>query len=106
MAIAIKHAQCAVGTSATTLVTGASGGSLVKGLTIANIDGTNPVDITVEVTDTSAGVTRKLLSTYSLDAERALSDFGIIALESGDVLKITAGVAGDAEATAAVLEFT
>jgi hypothetical protein len=91
-------------TTLTTSLMLISSGKLVKinRMTVANIDGTNAADVTVQVTKatrTSAsisGATFKIASTVSVpaDAVLVLSDTPIY-LEEGDTLKGGASSTGD-----------
>lgn len=94
-------------TSQRTLYTApASTTSIVHNLTIANVDGTNDCDVTIEVTDSSAAVTRKLGYLITVPAKNSLIWDKPINLETGDALKLTAAVANDLEAFASILEIT
>lgn len=73
---------------------------------IANVDGANPVDVTVQWIDASASnkVTR-LVRLATIEARQSLSPvIGSLTLEAGDKLQAFASAAGDAELTMTVIE--
>ena len=107
MANTFKNAFVTVGATATTLYTvPAATTSVISGLTVANIDGTIAYNVTIEVTDTSAAATYKLLDQQSIAAKESLIWPKNIYLEATDVLKITSSDASKLEASAFVLEMT
>jgi len=105
MANTFKNAGVAIGTSATTLYTApASTTGIIHAIYISNVDGTNNASVDITVTDTSAGQTYHIMKTVEVPADSTLVIEKPINLEAGDVLKVTASVAGDLEAFASVLE--
>lgn len=104
-----KTAVQAVGTSATAIVSnGASSGKtiFVKALTIANVDGTNAADITVDHYRSSTA--RRLV--YQLEVGAGLTvapiagDLALV-LEEGDSLRLAASAASDLEAVCSYEEW-
>jgi hypothetical protein len=97
-----KTAVQAVGTGATAIVENtAASGKIIKinSLTIANIDGTNSADITVDLFRSS--VAYDIAFTVAVPADSTLvviSKDTSIYLEEGDSLRCTASAAGDLEA--------
>lgn len=97
-----KTAVQAVGISATAIVTNSAGSNKVfkiNSLIIANVDGTNSADITVELFRSS--VAYDIASTVAVPADATLvviSKDTAIYLEEGDALRLTASAAGDLEA--------
>lgn len=97
-----KTAVLAVTTSATAIVTNsaASGKVLrINTLIIANVDGTNAADITVDVFRSS--VAYRIANTISVPADASLvviSKDKSIYLEEGDSLRCTASANSDLEA--------
>lgn len=71
----------------------------INSLVVANIDGTNAADITVDLFRSS--VAYRIASTISVPADTTLvvisKDMGIY-LEEGDAIRCTASVAGDLQA--------
>lgn len=94
-----KTAVQSIGTSATAIVTNsAASGKVLKinSLVIANIDGTNVADVTVDLFRSS--VAYKIASTVTVPADATLvviSKDTSIYLEEGDTLRLTASAAGD-----------
>lgn len=95
-----KTAVQAVTTSATAIVTNsAASGKVLKinALYVANVDGTNNAEITVDVFRSS--VAYKIASTVVVPADAALSILDqSIYLEEGDSLRLTANANSDLEA--------
>lgn len=94
-----------VGTSATAITTNAAASGQVykvNAILVANVDGTNAADITV---DLFRGATPyRLASTISVPADSTvvvLSKDTAIYLEEGDSIRCTASAAGDLEALCA-----
>lgn len=101
-----KNARGALTTTATTIYTAPAGGAKVTMIQVANIDGTNAVDVTVQWLDSSASnaVTR-LCFNATVAAKDALSvPAGGLILEAGDAIQALASAASDAEITVCVLE--
>tara|TARA_R110000822_G_scaffold129122_1_gene265094 strand:- start:266 stop:631 length:366 start_codon:yes stop_codon:yes gene_type:complete len=92
----------AVGTSATAITTNsAASGQVYKinSILVANIDGTNAADITVDLFRGSTAY--RLASTVSVPADSTLvvvSKDTAVYLEEGDAIRCTASAAGDLEA--------
>lgn len=105
-----KTAVQAVGTSATAIVTNsAASGKIYKinSLIIANIDGTNAADITVDLFRSSTAY--KIGSTITIPANSTLvllSKDSQIYLEEGDALRLTASATGDLEAVCSYEEIS
>ena len=97
-----KTAVQAVGTSATAIVSNtADSGKVFKinSLTIANVDGTNSADITVD--HFRGSTARRVAFTIAVPADSTLvviSKDTSIYLEEGDSLRCTASAASDLEA--------
>jgi len=105
MAIEFTNAHGEAAASSTAVYTApAATEAVIFNLDLANIDGTNSVTATVEVTDTSAGTTKKILDALSIPINDTFSLNGKIVLEATDVLKIYAGATGDVDYTVAVME--
>ena len=91
-----------VGTSATAIVTNTAGSNKVfkvNSLIVANIDGTNAADITVDIFRSS--VSYRIASTITVPADATLvviSKETAIYLEEGDSLRCLASAAGDLQA--------
>jgi hypothetical protein len=73
---------------------------LVHALYLSNIDGTNSVNVTVEVTYDGGTKTVPVPADSTLILDKPLN------LEAGDKIKVTASVAGDLAAFASILEIT
>lgn len=105
-----KTAVQSVGTSATAIVenTAASGKVLkINSLTVANVDGTNAADITVDLFRNS--VPYRIASTISVPADAVLiviAKDGAIYLEEGDSLRCTASANEDLEAVCSYEEIS
>jgi hypothetical protein len=105
-----KTAVQAVGTSATAIVTNsAASGKVFKinSLVIANIDGTNSADITVEFFRSS--VAYDIAKTIAVPADATLvviSKDTAIYLEEGDELRLLASAASDLEAVCSYEEIS
>jgi hypothetical protein len=97
-----KTAVQSVGTSATAIVenTAASGKIFkINSLTVANVDGTNAADITVDLFRSSTSY--KIANTISVPADSTLvviSKDTAIYLEEGDSLRCLASATGDLQA--------
>ena len=90
----------AVTTSATAITTCATDKIYkINSLVVANIDGTNAADITVELFRSS--VAYRIASTITIPADATLvviaKDMGFY-LEEGDALRVTASAVGDLQA--------
>jgi hypothetical protein len=95
-----KTAVQAVTTSATAIVTNSAASNTVvkiNALYVANIDGTNACDLTVDLFRSSTAY--KITSTVSVPADAVLDVISkSIYLEEGDSLRLTAGANSDLEA--------
>jgi hypothetical protein len=106
-----KTIGVAVGATATTIVTNASASGKVfkiNTLTIANVDGTNSADITVEVLKNGA-TAYKVTNTVTVPADAtlvAIAKDTSIYLEENDTLRATASAAGDLEAVCSYEEIS
>lgn len=101
-----KNARGLLTTTAADIYTAPAGGAKVTMCQVANVDGTNDVDVTVQWTDASASnaVTR-LCFTATVAAKDSLSiPAGGLILESGDKIQALASAAGDAEITVCVIQ--
>jgi hypothetical protein len=96
-----KTAIQAVGTSASAIVSNSAASNTVfkiNSLTIANVDGTNAAEITVDLFRSSTAY--RIASTVTVPADATLvviSKDTAIYLEEGDSLRLTASAAGDLE---------
>lgn len=92
----------ALTTSAADILTVAAGKIYyILGVTVANIDGTNDVDATVQWTDSSnADAVTRIAYNLTVAAQDARSCLAApLALTAGDKLQALASAAGDAEIT-------
>jgi hypothetical protein len=98
----------AVGTSATAIVTNSSGSGKVfkvNALYVANIDGTNSADITVDLFRSSTAYA--IASTITVPADASLDVISkALYLEEGDVLRCTASASGDLTAVCSYEEIS
>ncbi|MGQ9370352.1 hypothetical protein [Azospirillum sp. ST 5-10] len=101
-----KNARAALGTSAADVYTAPAGGAKVTMIQVANVDGTNAVNVTVQWTDASAGaaITRLCYQAEVKAKDSIAVQAGGLILESGDKIQALASAAGDAEITVCVLE--
>lgn len=103
-----KTAVLAVTTSATAIVTNSSSSGKVfkvNALYVANIDGTNACDLTVDLFRSSTAY--KIASTVSVPADATLDVISkSIYLEEGDALRLTAGANSDLEAVCSYEEIS
>ena len=103
-----KTAVLAVTTSATAIVSNsAASGKVFKvnALYVANIDGTNACDLTVDLFRSSTAY--KIASTVSVPADATLDVISkSIYLEEGDALRLTAGANSDLEAVCSYEEIS
>ena len=103
-----KTAVQAVTTSATAIVTNsAASGKVLKvnALYVANIDGTNACDLTVDLFRSSTAY--RIASTVSVPADASLDVISkSIYLEEGDSLRLTAGANSDLEAVCSYEEIS
>jgi hypothetical protein len=107
MANEFKNAGVAVGTTATVLYTcPASKEGIIHALYISNIDGTNSADVDVEVSVDGGTTFYYVGKTIPVPADSTLILDKPINLESLDVIRLTASVAGDLQAFASILQIT
>ena len=103
-----KTAVQAVTTSATAIVTNSAGSNKVlkiNALYVANVDGTNSADITVDVFRSS--VAYRIASTVSVPADASMNIITkSVYLEEGDSLRLTASANGDLEAVCSYEEIS
>ena len=106
MANAFKNASAQILTTSTAIyTTPALTSAVVFSLYFSNVDGVNPVDITVEVYDDSGALTRTLGLDLPIPVGSTL-EFGKISLETGDILQAKSSSNVDVEAFANILEIT
>jgi hypothetical protein len=103
-----KTAVLAVTTTATAIVTNsAASGKVLKinALLVANVDGTNNAEITVDLYRSSTAY--RLAYTVVVPADATLDVLNkSIYLEEGDALRLTAGADGDLEAVCSYEEIS
>jgi len=74
---------------------------------VANVDGTNAADLSIDLHDTSASSAKALVSTLSVPADTAVNPIGgKLVLETGDTLRAFASAASDLEITLGILEIS
>lgn len=96
-----------VTTSATAIISNAAASGKVLRVTrlrIANVDGTNAADITVDVYRSSTAY--PIAKTVAVPADATLEIDGGITLEEGDSLRVTASADGDLVATCSYEELS
>ena len=109
MANTFKMVNADLGTTADTAVytCPASTTAIVIGCQIANVDGSNSVDIYVDAYDSSATQAKALAHTIAVPADTSLNPIGgKLVLEASDELRAWASAASDAEIVVSVLEIT
>ena len=79
---------------------------LVHALYLSNVDGTNSVDATVEVTYDGGTTYVPIAKTVPVPADSTLVLDKPLNLEAGDQVKVTASVAGDLSVFAIILEIS
>lgn len=105
-----KTAVQAVTTTATAIVENAAdSGKIIKvnSLTIANVDGVNSADVTVDIFRSSTAY--RIANTISVPSDStfvSISKDNTIYLEEGDSLRCTASVDGDLEAVCSYEEIS
>lgn len=103
-----KTAVLAVTTSATAIVTNSAASNKVfkiNALYVANIDGTNACDLTVDIFRSSTAY--RIASTVAVPADATLDVISkSIYLEEGDALRLTAGANSDLEAVCSYEEIS
>jgi hypothetical protein len=80
--------------------------AVVHNLTIANVDGVNSANITIEFYDSSATTYFKLAQDVPVPAGSTLIFDKPINLETGDKISLTASVANDLTGFASVMQIT
>lgn len=94
-------------TNRTTLYTApAATQSIIHALYLANTDGVNSVDVTVEATVDGGTTYIKVLNTVPIPADSSLVLDKPINLEAGDILAVTSSAANDIEVFSSILEIT
>ena len=107
MANTFKNAAASVGTSRTDIYTcPGSTAAVIHSVYLSNIDGTNSVDATVEVYDSSGTAYFHIGKTLPVPADSTLVLDKPINLEAADKLTVTASAASDLECFISVLEIT
>lgn len=107
MANTFKNAGVQISTSRTTVYTCPSATqSVIHALYISNVDGTNSVDVDIEVTVDGGSTYRYIGKTIPVPADSTLVLDKPINLEASDILAITASAASDVEAVCSILEIT
>ena len=117
MANAFKNAGVALSsTNATTLYQVPTGvnSSVVHSIYIANVDGTNSVNVNVEVSTDGAGSanffhvakTVPVPADASLILDKPINLFNTSTAPAGDLIRVTASAASDLECFVSVLEIT
>ena len=99
-----KTMGAALGTTLTTTILTCASNKVLKinSIIVANVDGTNAADASVEFYDTSASTAYRLASTVSVPADSTLIVLGKdspIYLEESDEIRGGAGAASDLEIT-------
>lgn len=74
---------------------------------VANIDGTNAADLSMDFYDSSATSAKALVSTVSVPADSSFNPIGgKLIMESGDIIRAWAGAADDLEIVISYIEVT
>jgi hypothetical protein len=74
---------------------------------IANVDGSDAVDVNVDYYDSSATSAKALASTISVPSDSSFNPIGgKLVLETGDEIRAWASAASDAEIVVSVVEIT
>lgn len=107
MANSFKNSAAAIGTSRTDVYTcPASTQAVIHAVYLSNIDGSNSVDATVEIYDSSGTTYFHVGKTLPVPADSTLVLDKPINLEAADKLTVTASAASDLECVISVLEVT
>jgi len=102
-----RNAGVAISTSRTTVYTTPSATqSVIHALYISNVDGVNDGSVTIEVTVDGGTTYRHIAKTVPVPANSTLVLDKPINMEAGDILGLTASVAGDLEVFASILEIS
>lgn len=81
--------------------------AVVMSCLIANVDGANPCDVTITITNSSDVAIAKLASTISVPPDASLEVIvNRLVLKRGEKIRATAGTASDLEVTVSALEIT
>lgn len=81
--------------------------AVVMSCLVANVDGANPCDVTITITDSSDVAIAKLASTISVPPDASLEVIvNRLVLKRGEKIRATAGTASDLEVTVSALEIT
>jgi len=108
MAEAYVNGYQDVGTSSTAIYTTPAGTeAIVRSLYIANVDGSNSADITVEIVDDGGSPDAKIASAITVPAKSTFQAIDVpIFLNAGDAVKLLASATGDLEAVISVVQIT
>lgn len=109
MAESYKSVNADLGTTADTSIyqCPASTTAVVLLCQIANVDGTNAVNVYVDYYDSSTTTAKALAHTISVPADSSFNPIGgKLVLEAGDQIRAWAGAASDAEIVVSVVEIT
>jgi len=102
-----KNSGVAVLATSTDLYTcPVSTAAVIHALYLSNIDGINPANVTIKVYDSSVTTEYTVGLNLPVPAQSTLVLDKPINLEDGDIIRITASVAGDIEAFASILEIS
>jgi hypothetical protein len=102
-----KNAGAAIDTTRTTVyTTPAATQTVIHALYISNIDGVDDANVTVEVTVDGGTTYRHIAKTVPVPASATLLLDKPINMEAGDILALTASVAGDLEVFVSILEIS
>lgn len=81
--------------------------AMVLSCLVANVDGTNPADITITITNAANTVISRIASTIGVPADASLEVISNkLVLKRGEKLRATASVANRLEVTVSALEIT
>lgn len=87
--------------------TNAADRAVVLSCMVANVDGANPCDITLTITDSSNVAIAKIANTISVPMDATLEAIANkLILKSGEKIRATASAANDIEITVSALEIT
>lgn len=107
MANTFKNAGTAIGASRTTLYTAPAGTqAVIHAIYISNVDGESTADVSIEITTDGGTTYFHVAKTVPVPADATLILDKPMNLEAGDILALTASVAGDLEVFASILEIT
>lgn len=85
----------------------ASDRAVVMSCLVANVDGVNPCDITLTITDSSNTAIAKIANTISVPPDASLETIvNKLVLKRGEKIRATASAASDLEVTVSALEIT